>query len=84
MRTALSLALGLLFVTAGAGFAEDKPINTKCPKSGKACEAGIVAKVKDGDKTVSVGACCGKCKAAIEKDPAKYVAAAKEDKTAGK
>ncbi len=82
MRTAMTFALGLLLATAGAGFADDKPINTKCPKSGKECDGSKVASVKDGDKTVMVNACCGKCKGAIEADPAKYVPAAKENKKA--
>lgn len=82
MRTAMTLALGLLFATAGAGFAGDKAINTVCPKSGKEADGSKIAMVKDGDATVAVAACCGKCKGAIEKDPAKYVAAAKENKKA--
>ena len=77
MRTVLTLALGLLFV--GAGFADDKAINTNCPKSGKACDGTHVAHVKDKDgKDVKVAACCDKCVAAVEKEPAKYVPAAKK------
>jgi hypothetical protein len=81
MRTVLTLALGLLFV--GAGFADDKAVNTKCPKSGKECDGTNVAKVKDKDgKEVKVAGCCDKCVAAIEKDPAKYVPAAQGNKKA--
>ena len=84
MRTAMTLALGLIFAAAGAGFADDKPINTKCPKSGKECDGTHVASVKDGDKTVAVNACCDKCKGAIEGDSAKYLPAAQKNEKAAK
>jgi len=82
MRTVLTLALGLMFVGAGAGFADDKPINTVCPKSGKAADGSHVAKVKDGDKAITVATCCNGCAGKVEADPAKYVAAAKANKKA--
>ena len=53
MRTVLTLALGLLF--AGVGFADDKAVNTNCPKSGKPCDGTHVATVKDKDGDVGVG-----------------------------
>jgi hypothetical protein len=80
MRTALTLALGIIF--AGAGFADDKPINTVCPKSGKPADGSTVATVKDGDKTVKIATCCGGCKGKVEGDVAKYLPAAKENKKA--
>jgi hypothetical protein len=80
MRTVLALALGLVF--AGAGFADDKPINTVCPKSGKAADGSTVATVKDGDKSVKIATCCNGCKGKVEADPAKFVAAAKANKKA--
>ena len=81
MRTVLTLALGLLFV--GAGFADDKAINTTCPKSGKPCDGTHVAHVKDKDgKAVTVAGCCDKCTKEVEKDPAKYVPAAQANKKA--
>jgi hypothetical protein len=82
MRTALTLALGMLFATAGAGFADDKPINTICPVKGKECDGSKVAEVKDGDKAVHVAVCCKKCKGTVEAEPAKYLPAAKENKKA--
>lgn len=82
MRTALTLALGLLFVGAGAGFADDKPVNTICPKSGKAADGSTVATVKDGDKSIKIATCCNGCKGKVEGDPAKFVAAAKANKKA--
>ncbi len=82
MRTAMTLALGLLFATAGAGFADDKPANTVCPKSGKEVDGSKVATVEQDSGKVAIAVCCGKCKTAVEKDPDKYVAAAKENKKA--
>ena len=81
MRTVLTLALGLLFV--GAGFADDKAVNTTCPKSGKPAVGTHAVTVKDKDgKEVKVAGCCDKCVAAVEKDPAKYVPAAQANKKA--
>lgn len=81
MRTALTLALGLMFAASGAAFADDKPINTVCPKSGKECDGTHVAHVKDADgKAVTVATCCDKCKAKVEAEPAVYVPAAKANK----
>jgi hypothetical protein len=83
MRNVLVLALGMLFATAGAGFADDKPVNTVCPKSGKAADGTTVANVKDADgKAVAVATCCNNCKGKVEADPAKYVTAAKANKKA--
>jgi hypothetical protein len=80
MRTALALALGLVF--AGAGFADDKPINTVCPKSGKAADGSTFATVKDGDKKVKIATCCNGCAGKVEGDVAKYLPAAKANKKA--
>lgn len=80
MRT-LALALGLMFVGAGAGFADDK-LNTICPKSGKAADGSTVATVKDGEKEMKIATCCNGCKGKVEADPAKFVAAAKANKKA--
>ena len=80
MRTVLALALGIVF--AGAGFADDKPINTTCPKSGKPADGSHFATVKDGDKTVKIATCCNGCAGKVEADPAKFVAAAKANKKA--
>jgi hypothetical protein len=80
MRTVLALALGIVF--AGAGFADDKAINTVCPKSGKAADGSTVATVKDGDKEVKIATCCNGCKGKVEGDVAKYLPAAKANKKA--
>ncbi len=80
MRTALVLALGMMF--AGAGFADDKPINTVCPKSGKPADGTHVAHVKDGDKAVTIATCCDKCAAKVEAEPAKFLPSAKTNKKA--
>ncbi len=81
MRNALTLTLGLLFMTAGVCFAEDKPINTVCPKCGEEVDGKHVAKVKnDDDETVAIAVCSEKCKKTVEKDAAKYLEAAKENK----
>ena len=58
-------------VKAAAG----KPVNAKCPVSGKDIDA---------EKTVvykgqTIAFCCGKCPAGFEKDPAKYIAKVKAD-----
>ena len=84
MRTVLTLALVLGFSAfSGAAFADDKPVNTICPKSGKAADGTIVAHVKDKDgKAVAVATCCEKCKGKVEADAAKYVEAAKANKKA--
>ena len=84
MRSVLTLALVLgLSAFTGAAFADDKPINTVCPKSGKAADGTIVAHVKDKDgKEVAVATCCEKCKAKVEGDAAKYLEAAKANKKA--
>ena len=84
MRSVLTLALVLgLSAFTGAAFADDKPINTVCPKSGKAADGTIVAHVKDKDgKAVNVATCCEKCKAKVEGDAAKYLEAAKANKKA--
>ena len=80
MRTALVLALGLMF--AGAGFADDKPINTVCPKSGKPADGSHFATVKDGDKSVKIATCCNNCASKVEAEPAKYLPSAKTNKKA--
>lgn len=80
MRTALTLALGIIF--AGVGFADDKATNTVCPKSGKPADGTHVAHVKDGDKTIAVATCCDKCAKKVEAEPEKYLKAAKENKKA--
>lgn len=84
MRTVLTFALVLgMSAISGAAFADDKPVNTVCPKSGKAADGAIVAHVKDKDgKAVTVATCCDKCKAKVEADAAKYVEAAKANKKA--
>jgi hypothetical protein len=81
MRTALTLALGLMFAASGAFADDSKPINTVCPKSGKPADGTHVAHVKGADgKAVTVATCCDKCKAKVEAEPAVYVPAAKENK----
>ena len=84
MRTILTFALVLgMSAISGVAFADDKPANTVCPKSGKAADGTIVAHVKDKDgKAVAVATCCDKCKAKVEAEPAKYVEAAKTNKKA--
>ena len=79
MRTVLTLALGIMF--ASAGVADDK-LNTICPKSGKPADGTTVATVKDGDKDMKIATCCNGCKGKVEADPAKFVAAAKANKKA--
>jgi YHS domain-containing protein len=48
----------------------DKPINEKCPVSGEPIDAAHTIEF-EGRR---IGFCCGKCKAAFEKEPAKYAA----------
>ena len=47
--------------------------NDKCLVSGKAIDDSATAEI-----VVAIGACCDKCTAKIEKNPAKYAAAIKE------
>ncbi len=83
MRTALILALGMMFAASGAAFAADKPANTVCPKSGKAADGSSVANVKDADgKAVAIAICCDGCKGKVEAEPAKFITAAKANKKA--
>lgn len=84
MRTVLTFALVLgLSALGGAAFADDKPVNTVCPKSGKAADGSVVAHVKDKDgKAVAIATCCNNCKGKVEGDSAKYIDAAKANKKA--
>ncbi|MBA3699413.1 MAG: hypothetical protein H0W78_11245 [Planctomycetes bacterium] len=80
MRTVLILALGMVF--SGVSFADDKPINTVCPKSGKAADGSTTATVKDGEKSVKIATCCNGCAGKVEAEPAKFLSAAKANKKA--
>ena len=89
MRMYINILAGAAVVLAGStaftgmSFADDKPVNTVCPKSGKAADGTIVAHVKDKDgKAVAVATCCEKCKGKVEADAAKYIEAAKTNKKA--
>jgi hypothetical protein len=84
MRSILTVALVLgLSAISGVSFADDKPVNTVCPKSGKAADGSVVAHVKDKDgKEVAIATCCNNCKGKVEGDAAKYIAAAKANKKA--
>ncbi len=55
---------------AGVGEAAGKVVNEKCPVSGEAVDAAHTIEFEGR----LVGFCCGKCKAAFEKEPAKYAA----------
>jgi len=57
-----------------AAFGEDvKATNTVCPVSGKPIDVTVKpVEAKVGDQTVQIGACCTKCRAKIEADPATF------------
>jgi hypothetical protein len=81
MRSFL-LSLPLLFLGTALlpaqAYADDKPVNTICPKSGDAIDPDVTpvtVTTKEG-KTVIIGVCCKKCAAAITANPDAYVAAA--------
>lgn len=82
MRSILTIAvLFAAFSGSSVYAADDKAVNTICPKSGKAVDPAITVHVKDADgKAVVVGTCCKNCAAKVEADPAKYVAAAVKNK----
>lgn len=50
--------------------ARNQPVNTTCPVADKPIDPAITV-LHDGKR---IAFCCGKCKAAFEKDPAKYLA----------
>ncbi len=68
---ALGLALSLLVMLGFAranDLADDKPINKKCPVSGKDIADGHTTKYKEK----VIGFCCDNCKGKFEKEPEKY------------
>lgn len=77
VRLMLMMLLGLVLAGGALIAAEQsKPINSKCPMSGKSVDAE-----KTSQYTVQF--CCGKCKAKFDKNPAAYtqkVAHAEEGK----
>lgn len=75
-----SLAL-VLSVGAAGGFAAEgdkpvaKPVNSKCPMSGKPVDAEKVAVYK-GE---TIGFCCGNCLKKFQADPAKHISKVQRD-----
>jgi YHS domain-containing protein len=67
--------LTLAAPAAQAAAAAAKPINTKCPVSGKDVVAGFVL-LHEGK---TVGFCCNMCPEAFKKEPAKFAANIKAD-----
>src|SRR5438105_5508194 len=67
LRTLLGLTVLCLAVAAQ----DKKPVNAKCPvKTGEAAKADITSDYEG--KTI--GFCCGNCKGAFDKEPAKFAA----------
>lgn len=56
--------------------ADDKPINKKCPVSGKDVDPKQTSTYKDQ----VIGFCCGDCKGKFDKEPEKYIGKVKEFK----
>src|SRR5437762_404486 len=79
---ALATVLCALVLAAMVAVAQDKkPVNAKCPvKTGEAAKADITSDYEG--KTV--GFCCGNCKGAFDKEPAKFASKIPELKTPAK
>jgi YHS domain-containing protein len=55
------------------------PANKNCPVAGKPVDKAQTVEHKLGEKTITVGFCCGGCKGKFTKEPAKYEEALKKD-----
>jgi hypothetical protein len=76
-----AIALALVLVVGGSAaiaaelrtdkvsVADDKPINKKCPVSGKDADEKCTSKYKEH----VVAFCCGNCKGKFDADPAKCI-----------
>ena len=74
-----SFVFVLLVATAGAGTL--KPINARCPvKTDQAVKPDLTSDYKG----VEIGFCCGNCKGAFDKEPAKFAAKIPELKAGAK
>jgi len=77
----LATVLGLAVIALAVAAQDKKPVNAKCPvKTGEAAKADITSDYEG--KTV--GFCCGNCKGAFDKEPAKFAAKIPELKAPAK